>query len=102
MILIILCQIQIRIFQFKNHTNTKKKQRTDWNEALIKSYPWLEREIVDGKALLFCRWCIAIKAENSFAKGTDSFRKYSLDRHIKIKEHELAVWKNLMIIGHRH
>ncbi|CAG8807538.1 6503_t:CDS:2, partial [Gigaspora margarita] len=64
------------------------------------SDPDSDFSIVDGKALLFCRWCIAIKAENSFAKGTDSFRKYSLDRHIKIKEHELAVLKNLMIIGH--
>ncbi|CAG8640479.1 3158_t:CDS:10 [Cetraspora pellucida] len=57
----------------------------------VKLYPWLERRIVDEKILLFCHWCVAINAKNLFAKGSNSFRKYSLDRHIKINEHKLAV-----------
>ncbi|CAG8625122.1 5065_t:CDS:2, partial [Cetraspora pellucida] len=72
-------------------TPKKKKQRTDWDEAWVKLYPWLERKIVDKKILLFCRWCVAINAKNLFAKGSNSFHKYSLDRHIKIDEHKLAV-----------
>ncbi len=101
-----------------NNTNKRKnKPNQDDNLAEKKSktaaapkpnwplmYEWLEYRTIEGTTFMFCSWCEKAKFTNQMAKGTAIYKKDSLDRHLKLKDHSTAERKknesqNNIVIG---
>jgi len=47
---------------------------------------------------MFCTWCEGAKFTNQMAKGTSVYKKETIDRHLKVRDHSIAE-KNIIISG---
>ncbi|CAG8669166.1 10960_t:CDS:2, partial [Scutellospora calospora] len=69
--------------------STKRSHiRKDPNQNWFKIYPWLKKEVVENKVVLFYTICRERNGKTVFAVGTTKYRLESIKNHIKTTEHK--------------
>ena len=64
-------------------SHERKESDSNW----FKFYPWLDKQVIDGKITLFCSLCRERKGKTIFATGTTKYRLEKIKNHIKTSEH---------------
>lgn len=70
-----------------NLAEKKIKTATAPNPQWLQTHEWLEFRKVDDVIYMFCTWCEGAKLTNQMAKGTAVYKKETIDRHLKVKDH---------------
>jgi hypothetical protein len=65
------------------------------NQQWLATHEWLEFRKVDDTTYMFCTWCESAKFTNLMAKGTSVYKKETIDRHLKVKDHLIAEKKKI-------
>jgi len=65
------------------------------NPQWLAIHEWLEFRKVDNTTYMFCTWCEGANFTNQMAKGTSVYKKETIDRHLKVKDHLIAEKKKI-------
>ena len=65
-------------------SHIRKEPDQNW----FKIYPWLKKEVIEDKFVLFCTLCKERNGKTVFAVGTTKYRLESIKNHIKTSEHK--------------
>ncbi|GET03719.1 hypothetical protein GLOIN_2v24769 [Rhizophagus clarus] len=57
------------------------------NPQWLQTHEWLELRKVDDVTYMFCAWCESAKFTNQMAKGIAVYKKETIDKHLKAKDH---------------
>jgi len=70
------------------HVSKRSHERKEPDQNWFKIYPWLDKQVIDGKITLFCSLCKERKGKTIFATGTTKYRLEKLKNHLKTSEHK--------------
>jgi Domain of unknown function (DUF4371) len=73
-----------------NPTDKKIKTASAPNPQWLATHEWLEFREIEDTVYMFCKWCEEAKFTNQLAKGTSVYRKETINRHLKVKDHLIA------------
>ena len=73
-----------------NPADKKIKTASAPNPRWLATHAWLEFRKVEDTVYMFCKWCEEAKFTNQMAKGTSVYKKETIDRHLKVKDHLIA------------
>lgn len=76
-----------KITNDNNSAEKKIKTAAAPNPQWLQTHEWLEFRKVDDITYMFCTWCEGAKFTNQMAKGTSVYKKETIDRHLKVKDH---------------
>ncbi|GBB92588.1 hypothetical protein RclHR1_20280002 [Rhizophagus clarus] len=68
-------------------TEKKIKTAAAPNPQWLQTHEWLELRKVDDVTYMFCAWCESAKFTNQMAKGIAVYKKETIDKHLKAKDH---------------
>ena len=73
-----------------NPADKKIKTASAPNPRWLATHAWLEFRKVEDTVYMFCKWCEEAKFTNQMAKGTSVYKKETIDRYLKVKDHLIA------------
>ena len=87
-----------------NPADKKIKTASAPNPQWLATHEWLEFRKIENTVYMFCKWCEEAKFTNQMAKGTSVYRKETINRHLKVKDHLITEkkWRedqNNIIVG---
>jgi len=87
-----------------NPADKKIKTASAPNPQWLATHEWLEFQKIENTVYMFCKWCEEAKFTNQMAKGTSVYRKETINRHLKVKDHLITEKKrredqNNIIVG---